>query len=187
MSMPAVTPGRGVDRAVAHEDRVGVELDLRIAAPEEPHAEPVRRGAAAVEQAGLGEDEGAAAHRGEPAQARDQDVRSHGGARRVGRPSGRRRRRDDQRVDAVAHLRVGPVGDEAQARGHAHRTRRSARTSRRTAPAGRAGAALDRLREDLERAGDVERLRPVEDQERDGARPGGGIRREGRDNGTRGA
>ena len=67
--MPGGDAGRRPDVAVAHEDRVGVDLDVGVAARELGAGGPVRRRAAAVEQAGLGEQEGAGADRGDPARA----------------------------------------------------------------------------------------------------------------------
>ena len=57
--------GRAPDIAVAHEDAVGLELHLRIGGEKLPRALPMGGGAAAVEQAGFGEHEGAGADAGD--------------------------------------------------------------------------------------------------------------------------
>jgi hypothetical protein len=56
---------RGPDVAVAHEDLVRLELDLRVARNEMAGALPVRGSALAVEQPGFGEDVGAGADAGD--------------------------------------------------------------------------------------------------------------------------
>ncbi|MNO90196.1 hypothetical protein D3C76_817000 [compost metagenome] len=60
-------PCRSPDRALLDEDRVGVHLQSREALLQGVAQSPVGRGAAAVEQPGLGQQEGAAAHGGYPA------------------------------------------------------------------------------------------------------------------------
>ena len=62
--------GRGPDVAVADPDRLAVDLDPRMAARERVAPCPVRRGAAAVEQARLGEHERTRAHRRHAARPR---------------------------------------------------------------------------------------------------------------------
>ncbi|MDT4854454.1 hypothetical protein FQZ97_887580 [compost metagenome] len=58
-------PRRGPYRALLDEDRVGVDLDRREALLERVAHGPVGRRAAALEQAGLGQQKGAAADRGD--------------------------------------------------------------------------------------------------------------------------
>ena len=58
-------PGRTPDVAVPDENPVGLKLHLGIGGEKMPGAPPMRGGAAAVEQAGFGEDVGAGADAGE--------------------------------------------------------------------------------------------------------------------------
>ena len=58
-------PAERPDVAVADEDAVGLQLHLRIGFEKMPRALPMRGGAAAVEQAGFGEDIGAGADAGD--------------------------------------------------------------------------------------------------------------------------
>src|ERR1700730_9094566 len=62
---PGGDAGRGVDRTVSDEDRVGLDPDPRILPGEFSARAPVGRGATPVEEAGLGEHEGTGADRGE--------------------------------------------------------------------------------------------------------------------------
>ena len=70
--------GGGVDVAVAHEDRVGSTVTCRVTARRAPRSRPSAWWPAPVEQAGLGQQEGAGAHRahapGTPAAARNQET-----------------------------------------------------------------------------------------------------------------
>jgi F0F1-type ATP synthase membrane subunit b/b' len=157
---------------VAHEDRIGVDGHVGVAAGERLGGGPVGGGAAAVEQAGGGEQEGAGADgccasgasrgSGDPAQQR---LVAHGGARAVAAG-------DDQRVDGARRLRERPVGDERETARGAH------------------GGAVDAERadlvavgveqppgagEDLDGAADVEALHTWKEQDHDlagGARVG---------------
>ncbi len=99
-------PGRGPDVAVADEDAVGLQLHLRIGVEKMPRALPVRGGAAAVEQAGLGEDVGAGADAGDADAALGQ--RAHEAERlRAGRRLPHAlAARDDQRGDRARRLQA---------------------------------------------------------------------------------
>ena len=61
--------GRGVDRAVTHEDGVGLDVRVGKLARQFLGRAPVRGGAAALEQPGLGQQERAGADRGDAAHA----------------------------------------------------------------------------------------------------------------------
>jgi hypothetical protein len=90
--------GRGVDRAVAHEDGVGIDVDRRIQRAEQRAVPPVRGGPPVLEQARGGQDEGARADRRHAAGAGGEDTRGI-----------QQRGRDDaggQRVVAAHHDRV---------------------------------------------------------------------------------
>ena len=86
---------RGPHLPVAHEDRLGIDLDPRVAPRELRRRRPVRGRAAPVQQAGRGEQERPGAHRGDAA----------GGLRASGDPL-------DQRGVGARLLRPGPAGDE---------------------------------------------------------------------------
>ena len=81
---PGGDPGRGPDRAVAHEDRLGVDAHLGMQALQLVRGRPVRGRAAAVEQARAGEQERAGAHRGRASGRRSRRGRSSRSA--PGRP-----------------------------------------------------------------------------------------------------
>ena len=92
------------DVAIADEDAVRLELHLRIGFEKMPRALPMRGGAAAIEQAGLGEDIGAGADAG------DADAALRHGAHEAERLLAGRRlphalaARDDQRRDRARRL-----------------------------------------------------------------------------------
>ena len=77
--------GRGPHRAVADEDAVGLDADLRIGAGELGGAPPMGGGATTIEQSGRGKDESARSRRWRSA--------APGPRRRGQRPRSRRRRR----------------------------------------------------------------------------------------------
>ena len=110
--MPAVTPAEVHTSPSRDEDRVGVDGDRRVGARERVAPGPVRRGPAAVEQAGRGEQERAGAHGRDaprPRRAGDPGGEASSAVRRP-RPGAAR---DDERVDRAAdlvELEVGTIG-----------------------------------------------------------------------------
>ena len=166
--------GRRPHVAVADPDRVGVDVDGRVLAGEALGPRPVRRRPPAVEQAGGGEQEGAAAHADDPARTGRASVGDgidergvvDGGARHPLPPGTRR---------------VSTSATSSSARGHelqpalgAHRPggdRGDGDVVAGVAGAGRAEHAVG-AGEDLVRPGDVERLHAVEGDDHDSA--GGG-------------
>ena len=161
--------GRGPQVAVARVDGLGVDVDGGVATCELAAHGPVRGHAAAVEQARLGQQEGAGAHRGHTA--------------RVGRPlaqpvdqawvgamgPGAVAAGDDQRVDGP-DVGQREVAGQAQAAARGHRVAVQRGDADVVAAAGDPGGGV----EDLQRAGDVQRLDPGEGDDDDGARGHGG-------------
>src|SRR6185437_1501706 len=99
--------GRGGDVPVLDEDRVRVDLDGRVLVPQGRALRPVGGRAPAVEQAGLGEEEGAGANRGDTAGPRR--VRPDPADEvRVAAP-GARAAGDDQQVGRVGLAFVAQV------------------------------------------------------------------------------
>ncbi len=150
--------GRGPDVAVPDEDALGVELHLRVAAAEIVRAVPMRGGAAAVEQTGLGEEVGARADAGDPSDFRapqPSDDLLRGRDRADDLAAG-----DDDRVEGVCPERPGRKPEPGRAL--------------HLAPAGRqqrqvVAAGAEPLR-DLERRrgpGRVQQLEPGEDHDGD--------------------
>ena len=117
-SMPEVTPAEVDDLSVPDVDRVGVDLDGRVVAGELVAVRPVRGHAAAVQQARLGEQDRAGAHRDQALGARGPCARSQsvrrGSGRRVPWPPG------TSRVCGGAGAGEGLVRYEGQAAGGAH-------------------------------------------------------------------
>jgi hypothetical protein len=113
---PGGDASRGPHRAIADEDPVGLDVDLRIGTRELGGTAPMRRRAPAVEQACGGEDEGARADaRDPPCPAGSgtnigQGLRAGGGCARAPAAG------DDQRVERIVDQRLG---DQL----HARRTR----------------------------------------------------------------
>src|SRR3954447_18708058 len=156
---PGRHAGRGPHVAVADVDRLGVDLDRRVAAREIRRRCPVRGGSATVEQARLGKHVGARADRGDPPRARGgaldpthEALVLHGLQDAVAA-------RHEERVDRATHAGRGAVRHDREPAAGAERA-----VLRRddldavlvaTAEAIRAG-------EDLERTGHVEGLDAVE-------------------------
>jgi hypothetical protein len=152
--------GRSPDRTVAHEDRVRLHPDGRIAPGELGTMHPVRRRAPAFQQACRGEQEGAGADRsGSPRPPRPcphpAQQRPIGGGRMDTRTAG-----DQQRVERRPRRRQSR-GHEPQPGGGGHdwsgRRHHARRIERRLAVPRR---KLVGGGEDLQRPGDVEQLHP---------------------------
>ena len=112
--------GRGDHVAVAHEDRVGLDLDLGMAPGELAARGPVRGGAAAVEQAGRGEQEGARADGADALRARSRGPHPGDEPRVLGGGVHAKAAGDEQRVDRPLAAIDRAVGVE----GHARRRQR---------------------------------------------------------------
>ena len=158
-------------RPVDDEDRVALDRDGRVAALEVVAPAPVGRRAAAVEQAGGGEDERARAHRRDAARARREP---RGRATTVSRRGVARARAagDEQRVDRAADGLERP-GRRDRVAG-VRRDRRAAGRDDLDG-VGRVVAARDGRGggEDLGRPGDVERLDLGQGDDDDAAGHGG--------------
>ena len=147
--------GGRVDVAVAHEDRIRLDGDRRVELRQRVAHRPVRRRPAAVEQAGLGEDERTGAHRGHP---RDRPAR-----RRT--PSSSARSRIASTVPSppatISVSRLAAHAAESVVDAEHHAARRAHGRPARGHDLGRVGGAA-RLaiggREHLDRADGVEAL-----------------------------
>ena len=119
--MPAVTPADVHTSTVADVDGIGVDLDGGEGLGQQVARAPMRGGALAVEQAGLGEHEGTRAHAGDAASPLGEagDVRHEVG---VGhRVVGAVAADHDERVDGSGHVGDGLVGDDRHAAGRRQR------------------------------------------------------------------
>lgn len=157
-------PGGGGEGAVAHEDGVGVDGDVGEAAGQGGAVVPVGGGAPAVEEAGLGEDERAGADRGDAA-GMGCAFGDPGHQARVG-GSGSGSAGDDEGVDGADPVQGG-VGEQGQSAVGAYG---GAVGGGGDHAWGAVGVARDRggAVEDLQGAGDVEALDPVEEREEHG-------------------
>jgi hypothetical protein len=169
---PGRDPGRGVHAAVADEDRIALDAHGGKPALQRVARRPVCDGAPAVQHPGLGQQEGAAADRGDASSApggapdpRDEPRVAHVGP--GAGPAG-----DDQRVDGTSGPGEAAVGHERQpSRGRDRPGRRGHQRQRVARRPGIAHAVDDR--EHLPGAGDVERLGVGEREHPDAPRPRG--------------
>ena len=151
--------------AVADEDRVAFDGDVRIALREAVAARPVGGGAVAVEQPRLCQHERAGAHRAHAARPACGRPDPGNGCVIAGGVARSRAARDDQRVDRPPRGAESAIGDQADGRG-----------GKRAALGGddldRVGARLERGRraEHLRRPDHVERLDPRKGDDHDAAR-----------------
>ncbi len=159
----ARTHARGApELAVAHEDRIVLDADLRMALRERGARAPVRGRAPSVEQTGLGEQERARTHGSDAARGLRTPAQEVDQGSVVDRREGPVAARDHERVDRATRVGERPddeldAGRRAQraglARDHAELVARSVPVAELVEPA-------VRVRENLERTGDVEHLHP---------------------------
>jgi hypothetical protein len=178
---PRGDAGGGGDVAVAHEDGVGLHGDGGVARRERRAAGPVGGGPPPVEQAGFGEQERAAAHRrdaaGRPGEAPglgDELGLLDGGVDAVAAG-------DHERVDRPTDLCERGVGRDREATRRAQWAGPGRRHGDGVAAVNPRGGVPAGAVEHLERAGEVEALDPLEDDDdhtpvgrRCGAARGGG-------------
>ena len=125
-SMPAAVPALVGEVAVVHVQHVGVDLDCRVALPQLGGVAPVRGGPAAVEQPGLGQDEGPGADRDDPGPAPVDGPQRPQDGRRTGPPVGSQ---PGTITVSAAPRAASPASPSSRIRGWSQRPGCSAHTS----------------------------------------------------------